>query len=149
MHLFVKNGRLKRPYVSRGFTLIELLVLFCMAGLAWIGAVILHKYVGGRFGSLLGGFVGCMALPVTAAIFGLFMSLLRDGIPSLPRCRNGCCRGSDYEICRFDDEFDWVCKCGDRYTRRGRLFLQVTDKGEKILCRTWRPFRGWFPAVKK
>lgn len=146
MRLSVRNSREGNPYFSRGFTLVELIVLFLIGALTIVGAVILRNYFGGRFGWLLGGLAGFLAIPMVVGVWALFICLARDGIPMLPSCQNGRCRGSDYELRRFDEEFYWVCKCGDRYTRRGRLFLLVTDKEETTLCRTWRPFRGWFPS---
>jgi hypothetical protein len=145
MHGMSKSSRAGKPGVLRGLTLIEILGFLCMAISTFVGAELFHGRIGGRWGWLLGGLIGFLFVPVVVILWALFMSLAVDGIPVHPSCRNGCCRGSDYELRRFDREFYWVCKCGDRYTRRGRQFLQVTDDGEMIPCRIWRPFRGWFP----
>ena len=55
----------------------------------------------------------------------------------------------NYEIKRFGDDFYFVCKCGDRYERLGRRFMQVTDDGKIVPYKVWRPFRGWFPDEQK
>ena len=150
MVVLVKNRLRTGRRVRRCFTLIELLVLFGIAALTIVGASVLGKYVGGRFGWLLGGLAGFLVIPVCGAIWGLFIALAREGIPTLPTCRNGCCCGiDDYAFCVVDKECYWVCKCGDRHRRSGRLFLQVTDKGETTPLSIWRPFGGWFPAEQK
>jgi hypothetical protein len=120
-----------------GLTVIELLVI--------IGLLIL-TILGSRLAGLLGGLIGFLMIPVIASIWFLLVAIVKEGIPRIPRCRNGCCRGyRDYKMKRFGEEFNWVCKCGDRYTRCGRRFMQITDKEEKIPCKIWHSFRGWYP----
>lgn len=136
-----RSGSCSWPNKKLGFTLIELLVIFGMITLTIVGY---------RLAGLLGCAVGFLVVPVVAGIVGLFQCLVKDGIPTLPRCRNGLCSGSsDYEIKRFDDDFFLVCKCGGRYKKFGRRFMQVTDQGGKMPYMIWRPFKGWFPDEEK
>ena len=138
------------PNNRPGLTLIELLVVFGITTLTIVGAVVFHKRSSSRLGWLLGGFLGFLVIPATAAIWALFEGLVWGGIPTFPCCRNGHCRRErDYELKSFGEEFDWECKCGDRYKRYERRFMQVTDEGEKIPYKVWRPFRGWFPDEER
>ncbi len=124
-----------------GFTLIESLVVIGIA---------MFTILGSRFFGTLGGAIGFLVIPVIAAIWFLLVALMKEGIPQLPYCRNGhCCGYRDYELKRFGEEFNWVCKCGDCYTRCGRRFMQITDNNEKIPYKIWHSFRGWFPDEEK
>lgn len=133
-----------------GATLIEMLVIFALIGLTILGAKVFHGLIGTRWAYVLGGVVGFLVIPGVVALCALFDCLARSGIPNFPRCRSGRCRGGrDYELERFGEELDWVCKCGDRYQRCGRRFMRVNDKGEAVRYIIWRPFRGWFPDEEK
>lgn len=127
----------------RGFMLLELLV-FVAAGLCFVlGATAIpylsHRRIGCVFGAILGLFgflLGVMAWCLVA-------DLGVGGIPRLPRCRDGSCRGKDYTLRKFGAEFSWVCRHGRRYRRRGRRFVAVNADGEETAYLIWRPFRGW------
>jgi prepilin-type N-terminal cleavage/methylation domain-containing protein len=129
------------PDDQRGFTLIELLAFIVLAGFLVAGVHLL----GWLWGTILG--------VIAFVLAGSALALLRDGfegIPRLPRCRNGCCRGpglflGDYGDYRIGDEHDLVCRCGIRHKRRGKRFVVVNDDGTEISHLIWRPFRGWFP----
>lgn len=86
--------------------LIELIVLICIAACTLLGAAFFRTHVDGRFSWVFGGFVGFISIPTVAALAGLVHALAIGGIPRFPSCRNGICRGSDYELKRFGDEFD-------------------------------------------
>lgn len=142
----IQANRRPHMYASRGQTLAEFLVIICTLALTITGAYYFQRRFGGWSGWLWGGLIGFVIVPLIVLTHALFVSLIWEGIPWLPLCRNGCCREADYEGRKFDDGYYHVCKCGDRYERRGRCFLQVTESGERIVCRTWRALRGWHPA---
>ena len=127
-----------------GLTLIEVLILGSIVACMLAGANVFREQVGGRFATLLGGVIGFAVVPVLGAMWCSLRSLVIDGIPHLPRCRSNRCRGRDYELRRFGQEFYWVCRCGDRYDRTGRRFMLVTEDDRKVPYKVWRPFRGWF-----
>ena len=141
-----------RHRASSGFTLIELLVIVAMLFCILVGARTAQSLMGGRYAWLLGGSVGCFSFLLGAAALVLLMDLWTGGLPRLPKCRNGCCRGpgmsrgdGDYDIGRTGEDYHYVCRCGGRYRRRGRRFVIVNDDGTETPYLVWRPFRGWFP----
>lgn len=144
------NHRTQCARAARGGTLGETLVMSGALFSAILGATYFYKLIGGYSGFVLGGFIGfvgfLLAVFALCMAYASFVTVLVEGTPWLPLCRNGCCREADYGGRKFDDGYFHVCKCGDRYERRGRDFLQVTESGERIVCRTWRPFRGWRAA---
>jgi len=128
-----------------GFTLIEVLafvfMILCVIG----GVVFAQERLGGRFGWLWGGLAGLAAFFLLGLAWAAIMDFGFKGIPRLPRCRDGCCRGEDYKLQQYGEEFNWVCRHGVRYKRRGRRFVLVNDNGTETPYLIWRPFRGWFP----
>ena len=129
------------PGNQQGFTLVEMLAILVLVGFVLAGVHLL----GWLWGTILG--VTVFFLVASA------LALLRDGfegIPRLPRCRNGCCRGpgllpGDYGDYRIGDEHDLVCRCGIRHKRREKRFVVLKDDGTEVPYLIWRPFRGWFP----
>jgi hypothetical protein len=132
-----------RDDAAQGFTLVELLAIVVLIGFVLAGVHL--------FGWLLGAVVGFIAF----LFAGSALALVRDGfegIPRLPRCRNGRCRGpglllghGDYSIVKFGDEYNRVCRCGIRHRRSGKRFVIVNEDGTETPYLVWRPFRGWFP----
>jgi hypothetical protein len=140
----LEAGRVTCPRASSGFTFIEVLLFFLMLLCVVIGVVIAHERWGGRFGWLWGGIAGLVLFLVLGLVWALIVDFGVKGIPRLPRCRDGCCRGEDYKLQQFGEEFYWVCQHGVRYKRRGRRFVVVNDNGIETPYLIWRPFRGWF-----
>lgn len=127
------------------FTLIEVIGFVFLIACMVVGALVFQERMGGRFGWVIGIFVGILAFFTTVFLWCSFMAFAIDGIPKLPKCRDGCCRAGDYKLRQFGEEFGWVCKLGKRYKRRGRRFLVVNEDGSETPYLIWRPFRGWFP----
>jgi hypothetical protein len=135
------------------FTLIELIFFIVMIECVLQGGKLGRHIVGGVHGWLLGGFLGLIAFFLAVAVLALLGDLW-GGMPRLPKCRNGCCRGpgmfrgeGDYEFEVIGEEYRHVCRCGHRYRRRGRRFVEVNEDGTEAPYLVWRPFRGWFPEV--
>jgi hypothetical protein len=146
-----KRNTKRQHYPALGFTLIELLGFIVLVICMCFGAKFIHNRFGGIFGWLLGGFLGFLAF----LLVGSALALVKDGfegIPRLPKCRNGCCRGpgnllgdyGDYESCKLGDKYYLVCRCGGRYKRNGKRFVVINDDGTETPYLIWRPFRGWF-----
>jgi len=93
-------------------------VLFAKVGAAKFGVA------GGIGGFFLGfGIALCFWLAL-----GKLLSLWH---PLRPVCKNGKCRAKDYEIVEISAEGTiWVCKCGDKYIRKGRTFMRLTEDGD-------------------
>jgi hypothetical protein len=140
-----------RHSAACGATLIEFLAFVVLIWFVLAGAHLAHSRYGSWLGSLLGGVVGLLSFLLAV----LALALVKDGfggMPPLPRCRNGCCRGpgtfrgyGDYEIVQFGDQHYRVCRCGIRHKRSGNRFVIVNADGTEIPYLVWRPFRGWFP----
>ena len=126
-----------------GFTLIELLAFVVLVSFVVVGV----HFLGWLRGTIV-GFAGFI-------FAGSALALVRDGfegIPRLPKCRNGCCRGpgflfghGQYGEVKFGEEYYRVCCCGIRHKRRGKRFVVVNDDGTEVPHLIWRPFKGWFP----
>ncbi len=136
-----------------GFTLIELLVFVALLVFMKFGADFVHARVSGIFGWLLGGFLGLGAFLAVGLALTLLKDLAVGGIPRLPRCREGTCRGpgmfradnGNYKSQKVGEIYIDVCQHGGRYKRRGKRFVIVNDDGTETPYLIWRPFRGWFP----
>lgn len=128
---------------AHGATLIGLLAILLLIGFVVAGVHL--------FGWLRGVAAGVLVFFVT----GSTLALVRDGfegVPRLPKCLNGCCRGpglllghGDYTIEKIGGEYNRVCQCGIRHKRSGRRFVVVSEDDTEIPYLVWRPFRGWFP----
>jgi hypothetical protein len=147
-----KRNTKRRHYSALGFTPIEFLAFIAMVVCVLSGAKVAHERVGGNFGWLLGGFFGFFVFFLVGLAWAALIDFGIKGVPRLPKCRNGCCRGpgmflgyGDYEIRKFGEEYNRVCRCGVRYKRRGKRFVVVNDDGTESPYLIWRPFRGWFP----
>lgn len=148
----IQNNKCERtPLQSNksGFTLIEEIIIFWLVALMSLGAVIVQRHCDKKLAWLLGCLIGLLTallmLAMVLAIFNLLRFVTR-GTPTYPYCMNDKCHHkSDYDIIACKDDCVWVCRCGDRYYRRGRRFMYVTDKGEKMQYMIWMPFRGWVP----
>jgi hypothetical protein len=129
---------------ARGCTLIELLVFVAMLGFIIAGAKLGPEIIGGGYARLVGSILGFVTFVAAGAAWCLVMDYGVRGVPYLPTCRDGCCRGGDqYRLRKFGAQYNWVCRRGVRYERRGRRFVVVQDDGSESRYLIWRPFRGW------
>lgn len=137
--------------VTYGMTLIEMLCFMALVICVIMGVKFGHQIIGSWYGYLLGGILGVIVFLV--CIFALsFVMHLWSGT-GLPKCRNGCCRETgfssgnddDYKIQKLKEEYYWVCKCGNRYQRRGRRFILINEDGTETPYLIWRRFKGWSP----
>lgn len=79
--------------------------------------------------------------------------LLFRGVPALPVCRNGCCRGgrlSDPGDYKIDWNDNWTvrgfrCRCGDTYQKIGRRFVELAPDGSFKPYLIWSRHKGWCP----
>jgi len=129
------------PNGQQGFTLVEVLAILVLVGFV-VAGVHLFGWLWGTISGVIAFFLGASALALVRDGF--------EGIPRLPRCKNGRCRGpgllfGDYGDYRAGGEQDLVCRCGIRHKRRGKRFVIVNDDGTEVPHLVWRSFRGWFP----
>jgi len=128
-----------------GFTLIEFIAFIAMVVCVAAVAHASHDVIGGRSGWLVGGLLGLLLFILIVFAFAAVVDFGFKGVPRLPKCRNGCCRGEAYAIQEFRGGFVRVCRCGGRYKRRGKRFVVVNEDGTEAPYLVWRPFRGWYP----
>jgi len=148
-----KSSHTNRHHASPGFTFIELLCFIVLVICVREGAKFIHDKVGGIFGWVLGGSLGLLFFLLIGSAWTLAIDFLFNGIPRLPKCKEGTCRGpgmlpgndGDYKSQKFGEEYIYVCRHGGRYNRRGRRFVIVNDDGTETPYLIWRRFRGWFP----
>jgi len=143
-----KLARNKTQRIACGMTLIEMLcfivlVIFILIGV-FFGSAIIGSWYGWLLGAVLGLFVFLVSLMALAVLKDLWTG------SGLPKCRNGCCRGpgyfrgyGNYDTRKVGEEYYDVCKCGDRYQRRGKRFVLVNEDGAETPYLIWRRFRGW------
>ena len=112
---------------------------------------------GNRFGCV--GYVLGLPLGVVAmfsAIYAAALSwvyvegLLFDGVPWLPTCPKGRCKGGrltdfgDYHSIKIDtDRWAFRCRCGDTYNKVGRRFVEVVPDGSFRPYLIWSTVKGW------
>lgn len=145
------NRQFRPKRVMYGMTLIEMLCFIALVILAIVGIKLGHKLFENLYGGLLGGILGIIIFVVCIFAFGFVIHLWSG--TGLPKCRNGCCQGpdlsskndGDYKIQEVDGKFYEICKCGDRYLRRGRRFLLINKDGTETPYLIWRRFKGWAP----
>jgi len=141
--------------VTCGMILPEMLCFIALVVCIAIGVMFGHQITGSWYGYLFGGILGIIVFLVCIFALGSVMNLWSG--TGLPKCRNGCCRGpgfslddeGDYKIQEVEGEFYEVCKCGDRYQRRGKRFVLINEDGTETPYLIWRRFRGWFPEGEK
>jgi hypothetical protein len=145
-----RRGRAIHCRAARGATLIEIVVIVAMFYVAWLGARYSQRTMGGRWGWLPGGSVGFVLPLIVLGVLAFVSDLAIGGMPRLPRCREGTCRGPDaYKSGKFGEEYHLVCRHGGRYKRHGGKFVIVNEDGTETPYLIWRPFRGWFPDDPK
>jgi hypothetical protein len=131
-----------------GVTLIELMVLTVLFALGCAGAV----WGGTRYGWAGGiiGFVGGLAVPAGLVEFLIYMDkMLYRGRPLFPTCRSGTCHYGDYQYQAVEGGgYALFCRCGDRYRKTGRRFMQEMPDGSRRPYMIWKAFRGWFPETQ-
>jgi hypothetical protein len=103
--------------------------------------VVIGCFIGIRIyaasGSILFGVVGLIVGFLLSILFWILLRKILDVwykiFPLRPPCRQGKCDSDDY---RFNIELSksikkdvFVCKCGDKYIHRGRLFCELLDDG--------------------
>lgn len=103
-----------------------------------------YGLIGMAIGAVAGGLAGVVfvyAIWGALWLIGRFWYLWR---PLRPVCRSGCCREGDYELVEVSGTRTvWLCGCGTKYVRSGRLFSELLPDG------TTRPYmrrggiRGW------
>jgi hypothetical protein len=132
----------KKP---RGLTFIEIAVFVSMVGFVIATAIVFNPAFGWLGSALLGTLIFCSS----ALGLVLIVDYGIKGVPRIPGCKNGCCRGLfDYDVREFGGEFVQVSRCGGRYRRNGRRFVIVNDDRTETPYLIWRPFRGWFPDAQ-
>ena len=133
-----------------GLNLFELLFLFLILYLGFTAAAWAKNHYGWIAG--IAGFAfGFLILPLAFAFLGRVMDLAFEGRPRFPTCRNGKCRSDDYKVVSLKGRNRWIgtryglfCKCGTKYEKKGRRFLEVLPDGSRRPFMIWRSFRGWF-----
>lgn len=150
-----KPERSKRSKASSGLasalTLIELLFFLGLIGSGIAGIALQRKGWGGFRAWWMGGLAGCAAWFLGVLAAALLIDFGIKGVPRIPRCRHGCCRGpgmlfghGNYEFGKFGDEYNQVCRMhGVRYQRRGKRFVIMNDDGTESPYLIYRSFRGW------
>jgi hypothetical protein len=135
-----------------GFTLVELLALIVAVECILLGIVLIQEWVHGWLGVFVGGGIGFAVFFLGTLLWALVQDLSVGGLPRLPECRQGGCRGpgmfkgyGDYECDHSGEEGYLICQHGGRYKRTGRRFVSIRDDGTEVPYLIWRPFRGWFP----
>ena len=128
---------------KRGQTLIELLVV-----IVWLGLIVAFARFGYDrarwFGVTAGVAVGIVIPIVVVRGLSFLEDLFWGGIPRFPQCKSGTCSREDYEIVKLETEENvWQCKCGHRYDKRGRRFVEEDDDGTIHHYLKWIPFKGW------
>jgi hypothetical protein len=126
-----------------GFTLIEFLAFLCMTALVVVGGFVGSGAIEGRFGWMVGGIAGFAAFVVGGLVCAWFLQRFFIGNPRLPTCREGSCVAKDYTLEELHGDYDWVCRHGIRYKRKGRRFVVVDGSGNETPYLIWRPFKGW------
>jgi hypothetical protein len=95
-----------------------------------------------------------LAILCTGAVGWIaIQNLLFRGVPWLPVCRNGCCRGGrlaglgDYKPVWNDNcsVRGFRCRCGITYQKVGPRFVELAPDGSFRPYLVWNRLQGWLP----
>ena len=96
------------------------------------------KLIGTHFG-IIGWIVGFISGSLSAVLtlfgFNKFGDALTKRFPPKPNCKTGRCSPNDYKIIGLSNEKDGVifqCKCGTRYLKKGKRFMEICDDGNTV-----------------
>ncbi len=138
----------RRARTLAGQRCLELIALMVLVA---VGAAV-AVYAGnafGPFGYLVGFVVGVIGVIGAFTVLIAIDTQWRRGSPFLPMCRERKCGAEDYVAIRYkilgEQEVIWECRCGSKYTRRGRRVFEVLQAGEIRPYMIWRSFRCWSP----
>ena len=102
----------------------------------------------GSWGALLGLMLGVLATHFGIHLVLYLIEMIWLGRPPIPDCRRGRCGGVDYYLDVQEGQKTYLCRCGQRYRRRGLSYVEIATDGREVPFLRWRPFRGWFPDFK-
>jgi hypothetical protein len=136
---------------AAGVFLLLIMGIAGVLGAIWLGDR--FGCIGYVFGPSLGAAVVLGIVCAGAVAWVAIQNLLFRGIPWLPVCRNGCCRGGrladpgDYALVWNDD---WTlkgfrCRCGITYKKIGRRFVEIAEDGSLQPYLVWSLLKGWSP----
>jgi hypothetical protein len=136
---------------AKGVLVRWILVFSSLLAALWLG----NRFpcIGFVFGPAIGAGITLTILCAAAVPWTYLQGLLYRGVPLLPVCRNGCCRGEglagpgDYTPVWNDD---WTvrgfrCRCGITYQKMGRRFVQLSADGSRKPYLIWSRLKGWIP----
>ncbi len=138
--------------VTGPFLLLLLGVAAVLAALG-LGAGLGWGWIGYVFGPSLGAAAMLVILCAAVATGLLIRNRLFRGIPWLPVCGNGCCRGGwlaalgDYKPVWNEDGTvrGFRCRCGITYQKVGRRFVELAPDGSFRPYLVWDGLKGWLP----
>jgi hypothetical protein len=127
-----------------GATTIELIVIgvaFCIGLVCGFESV--ERWGAWTFPlGFVGGVVATLLVLLGVAVADTY--LWSGSPPHPPTCRSGKCKWEEFEIRTLgDDDAGHFCRCGDRYDKRGRRWVEILPDGTIGPFMIWRPLRGW------
>lgn len=129
----------------RAVTLIELIFLLMLLLCIINGSLLTDLYLPHSehhwVNLLMGAIYGFSTFLVLLLAYAFLLDAAVGGIPRLPNCAAGTCRGHNAYTPVAPNTY--TCKHGQTYRRKGRQFLLVAPSGGESPHLIWRPFRGW------
>jgi hypothetical protein len=123
----------------------ELLMFSSIAAAGYICGKWLSIYYGiiGLFSGIILG--ASLALGAWLVLFKL-SHLYVKWHPIRPICKNGKCSFRNYKLLEWKDRVVFQCRCGTKYLKKGRRFMEILDDGS---TKPYMKIHGFFGKWKE
>jgi len=111
----------------------ELLILAMIIVSGYFSGKLCASHLG-VIGWIFGFIIGIIFAVVALITLKKCSNIFDKRYPIIPSCKNGKCTFDDYEVikCLEDNSTFFRCKCGIKYIKKGKHFMEIIGDGSAI-----------------